>query len=437
MRQDSLPIVNEERLFDTLCSIGALKVGFKQVKKNHGAPGIDGVTVEEFETRMEEELSQLKKELESWSYQPRAVRGIEIPKADGKGVRLLGIPCVRDRVVQATIKQLIEPIFDPKFSNSSYGFRPEKNQNQAVEAAQRIVRKGKGYVVDIDLAKFFDRIHHDKLIGRLSHQIADKRILRVIGITLRSGIMKEGLLSATTEGSIQGSPLSPLLSNVVLDELDKELEKRNMEFCRFADDCNIFLRSRKAAERAMENISKFIEDKLKLVVNREKSKVAPAKGVTFLGMTIIKGTIAISIRSINRAMLKVKELTPRGTHLTLEKTIEQINNWYEGWSGYYSMTQYPSQLGKIEAHIRRRLRSRIVDQQKKRRQLRDKLVSRGVPRRQAIKVAFSNMNRWALSHTRAVEKAFPNIWFERIGFKTRSQEKRKHWFDLRKWVRLI
>lgn len=435
MRQANLPI-NGESLFETLCAVEALKQGFKQVKKNQGAPGIDGITIEQFGSRLGEELRQLKKELESWTYQPRPVRGIEIPKADGKGARLLGIPCIRDRVVQATLKQLIEPILEPTFSDSSYGFRPKKDQKQAVEAAQRIVRKGKGHVVDIDLAKFFDRIHHDKLIGRLGLFIPDKRILRIIGITLRSGIMKDGLVSETTAGAVQGSPLSPLLSNVVLDELDKELEARGMEYCRFADDCNIFLRSRKAAERAMENISKFIEGKLKLVVNREKSQVAPAKGVTFLGMTIVKGTIAISARSINRAMAKVKELTLRGTHLTLKDAIKKINTWYVGWSNYYSMTQYPAQLGKIEAHIRRRLRSRIVGQQKKRRYLRNKLVSRGIPRQTAAAVAFSNMDRWALSHSRVVEKAFPNRWFENLGFKTRSGGKRRHWFDLEKWVRL-
>jgi RNA-directed DNA polymerase len=227
------------------------------------------------------------------------------------------------------------------------------------------------------------------------------------------------------------------LSNVVLDELDKELERRGLEFCRFADDCNIFVKSQKAAERVMRSISKFIENKLKLVVNWEKSKVALSKYVKFLGMTIIAGTIAISAQSINRVMAKVKELTPRGTHLPLEHTIKRINNWYTGWSGYYRMTQYPSQLAKVEAHIRRRLRSRLVDQQKNRRHLFEKLMKRRVARQLAAKTAFSNRGRWALSHTRAMEAAYPNRWFiEEMGLKVRSMEKYPHWFDILQWVKV-
>ena len=263
-----------------------LREGFKAVKKNRGAPGIDGMSrVEDFEDRLEQELKRLKWELENWRYKPQPVKRVEIPKP-GKdaGVRLLGIPCVRDRVVQAALKQLLEPILDPKFSNNSYGFRPGRNQRKAVESARRIVRSCKEYVVDIDLSKFFDRVHHDRLIARLGLFIPDKRILRLIGMTLRSGVMKDGLVSATTEGTVQGGPLSPLLSNVVLDELDKELEKRGLEFCRFADDCNIFVGSQKAAERVMSSyISHFIEKRLKLVINQKKSKVALSRYVKFLG----------------------------------------------------------------------------------------------------------------------------------------------------------
>ena len=349
----------------------------------------------------------------------------------------MGIPCVRDRVVQAALKLILEPILDPEFSDNSYGFRPGRNQCQAVETAQEVVKTGKEYVVDIDLSKFFDRVHHDRLISRLSGFISDKRILRVIGLTLRSGVMKDGLVSPTPEGTVQGSPLSPLLSNVVLDELDKELERRGLSFCRFADDCNIFVRSEKAAERVMKSVSKFIENKLKLLVNREKSKVALSKFVKFLGMTIIAGTISVSAVSMKRAMAKVKELTPRGTHQTLEKTIERINYWYMGWSGYYRMTQYPSQLGKIEAHIRRRIRARLVDQQKRKRYLFEKLVKRNVPRRLAAKTVYSNKGRWALSHSRAAEMAYPNRWFiKELGLKIRSDGKHPHWFSLNRWIKV-
>jgi group II intron reverse transcriptase/maturase len=430
--------VDERSLFVKLCDLHNLQAGFKAVKKNGGAPGVDGVTVQEYEGRLDEELAQLKKDLEGWSYKPSPVRRVEIPKpGKGAGVRLLGVPCVGDRVVHATLKVLLEPILDPMFSDHSYGFRPGYNQQQAVQAAQRIVKDGKEYVVDIDLSKFFDRVNHDRLIYLLSWHITDKRILRLIGMILRSGAMVNGVVQLTEEGTVQGSPLSPLLSNVVLDELDKELERRGLEFCRYADDCNIFVSSSKSASRVMTSISKFIEQKLKLKINREKSKVGLSREVKFLGMTIIDGTVAISWQSIERAMLKAKELTPRGTCLSLEQTMKRINEWYIGWSGYYLMTQYPSQFVKIEGHIRRRLRARIVDQQKRRRHLYKKLVKRGVSRGHAAKTAQSNRGKWALSWTKALHKAYPNRWFtDVLGQRLRSNAKLKHWFGIRRWIRV-
>ena len=243
------------------------------------------------------------------------------------------------------------------------------------------------------------------------------------------------MVQRTLEGTVQGSPLSPLLSNLVLDELDKELERRNLEFCRFADDSNIFVGSRKAADRVMSSISKFIEKKLKLRINRDKSKVAVSKDVKFLGMTIMACTIAISGQSLTRAMAKVKELTPRGTQLKLEDCIAEINKWYTGWSSYYGMTQYPSQLRKIEAHIRRRLRSRLIDQQKSKRNLFKKLIKRNVPRPKAA-VVYTNRRRWALSITKALHLAYPNSWFIReMGQKVVSDEKRPHWFDVNQWIK--
>lgn len=258
-------------LFEKISSTDQLQEAFKAVKRNKGSPGIDGITIAQFEANLGEELGKLQNELCSWTYEPSPVRRVEIPKPTG-GVRLLGVPCIRDRIVQASVKAVLEPILDAKFSENSYGFRPGRNQRQAVEAAQRIVQGGKEFVVDIDLSKFFDRVHHDRLIHRLSLDISDKRVLRLIGMTLRSGVMINGVVMETDEGTVQGSPLSPLLSNVALDELDKELETRGLEFCRFADDCNIFVRTEKAAERVMRSVTKFIEKKLRLVVNQEKSK---------------------------------------------------------------------------------------------------------------------------------------------------------------------
>jgi len=430
-------LIEEPRLFENLCSTFYLGIGFILVKRNRGKPGIDGVRIEDFEANLDEELSQLQQELSNWTYQPSPVRRVEIPKPGGKGMRLLGIPTVRDRVVQATLKLLLEPIFDPHFSPNSYGFRPGRSQHQAVAAARRIVNSGKSYVVDIDLSKFFDRIHHDRLIARMGEKITDKRILRLVGLMLRSGIMINGVVIPSQEGAMQGGPLSPLLSNIVLDELDQELERRGLEFCRFADDCNIFVKSQKAAERVMEKVSQFIEKKLKLKVNQEKSQVALSEKVKFLGFTVVNGTIAIAHKALQTAMDKVKALTPRGTHKALEPALDKINQWYVGWSNYYSLTNYPSQLHKIEAHIRRRLRSRLVSQQKRKQHLYRNLVKRGVPRKQASKTVFSNNKRWVLSNARAVTRAYPNSWFINLkGQEIRSDRKLAHWFEVSQWIRL-
>jgi RNA-directed DNA polymerase len=425
------------RLFETLCETRTLLAGFKMVKRNRGSHGIDGVSIAEFEVDLNEELSRLSKELESWTYKPMPVRRVEIPKpGKNAGVRLLGVPSIRDRVVQTTMKLLLEPILEPMFSANSYGFRPNRNQGQAVDAALKIVKSGKEIIVDIDLSKFFDRVSHDRLISRLSQVITDKRILRLIGMTLRSGVMNNGLVSPSSEGTVQGSPLSPLLSNIVLDELDKELERRKLEFCRFADDCNIFVKSVKAGERVLQSIAGFIENKLLLKVNWEKSKVAPSSKVKFLGMTIVNMSKAISKSSIDRAMTKVKSLTPRGTNLSIENSIKEINRWYVGWANYYKMTNYPGQLEKIEAHIRRRLRSRFIGEHKRRRFLAKKLIKMGVGRGLVNWTVFSHRGRWDLSRTTAMHKAYTNEWFSYHGFKAVSDQRLEHWFGIREWVKL-
>jgi len=435
--QLELEFEDKRSLFETILDAYNLKIAFKRVKANKGAPGIDGITIEEYEQNLEEELNQLKEEVQSWSYKPTPVRRVEIPKPNGKGTRNLGIPIIKDRVLHMAIKLVIEPILEPTFSKNSYGFRPGRNQQQAVQEAKRIVESGKEFVVDIDLSKFFDRINHDRLIHRLKAHIDDTRVLRLIGMILRSGVLIDGIKTPTEEGSVQGSPLSPLLSNVVLDELDKELEQRGLEFCRFADDCNIFAKTERAAERIMTSIKKFIEKKLKLKVNEDKSKTAKSDQVKFLGMTIVKATIAISKAALSKAMEKVKELIPRGTNLAIEQAVEKINSWYRGWASYFKMTQYPAQLRSIEAHIRRRLRARIVSQQKKKRNLVAKLIKRGVAKKQAENTVYTNRKTWALSHTKAVEKAFPNKWFsDTLNQIIVSDKKLDHWFDQEVWVKL-
>jgi RNA-directed DNA polymerase len=292
----------------------------------------------------------------------------------------------QDNVLQASLKLLLEPIFDPGFSESSYGFRPGKNQRQAIEAAQRYARSGKEYVVDIDLSKFFDRINHDRLLWRVKEKVDDKRIIRL-------GVMSNGVTSRTTEGTPQCSPLSPLLSNIVLDELDKELERRGLEFCRFADDANIFVGSKKAAERVMASVTKMLERKMKLVVNREKSKVANTSAVKFLGMTIVLGAVAISAQAMDRAMERINELTPRRSSHPVERTIK-----------------------------------------KRRRYLARALEKAGVRRHTTQKTAYSNNGWWALSNTFAINRMYPNRWFEQLGMYTKSGETHDHWYSVKKRI---
>jgi group II intron reverse transcriptase/maturase len=299
------------------------------------------------------------------------------------------------------------------------------------------VQSGKEFVVDIDLSKFFDRINHDRLIHRLKGHIQDTRILRLIGMILRGGIMIDGVKTPSEEGSVQGSPLSPLLSNVVLDELDKELEKRGLEFCRFADDCNIFARTQRGAERIMASIKKFIENKLRLKVNEEKSKTRKSNEVKFLGMTIVEGTIAISKAAYNKAMEKVKSLIPRGSHILMEHALAEVNKWYQGWASYFKMTQYPAQLKAVEAHIRRRFRARIVKQQKKKRNLLSLLQKHGISKKAAGKTVYSNRGPWNLSHTRVLEKVYSIDWFIKQGQLIVSGNSLDHWFGIGKWVKLM
>lgn len=435
-KSEQLEFQFQDDLFKKICALDTLREAFKAVKRNKGAPGIDGVTIEEYGNNLEENLIQLKTDVESWKYKPIPVKRVEIPKPGGKGVRLLGVPIINDRVLHMAIKMVLEPILDPKFSGNSFGFRPGKNQQQAVQQAQKIVQSGKEYIVDIDLSKFFDRINHDRLIHRLKGHIQDTRILRLIGMILRGGIMIDGVKTPSEEGSVQGSPLSPLLSNVVLDELDKELEKRGLEFCRFADDCNIFARSQRGAERIMTSIKKFIENKLKLKVNEEKSKTRKSNEVKFLGMTIVDGAIAISKAAYNKAMEKVKTLIPRGSHLPIVRAIEEVNKWYRGWSSYFKMTQYPAQLKAIEAHIRRRFRARIIRQQKKKRNILTLLQRHGINKKAAGKTVYSNKGPWRLSHTRMIEKVYSIEWFVKQGQLIVSGKALAHWFGIEKWVKL-
>jgi RNA-directed DNA polymerase len=420
-------------LFERLCAEDNLLEAFLAVKRNKGAPGVDGVTIQDFESQLHDELAKLANDLQNWQYKPMPVKRVEIPKEDGS-VRKLGIPSVRDRVMQACLKTILEEIFEPNFSNSSYGFRPGRRQNDAIQEAQRLVQEGREWVVDIDLAQFFDTISQDRLIHRLSLQVTDKRILRLVGVILRSGVAIDGEYQATTEGSTQGSPISPLLSNVVLDELDKELEERGLKFVRWADDANIFVKSEEAAKRVLVSITKFIERKLKLKVNQTKSKAAKSRDVKFLGLTIVNGEVVIARKSMRKAMAKVSELVRTNSPVPVQKTMERVNLWYQGWANYFKMTQYPMQLSMIEAHVRRRFRARIVRQMKRRKFLCRRLEKRGVKRRTAQAQAYSAKGPWKLS-SGAMNHAYKVEWFiNAMGQKVFSNRSLSHWHPVKKRI---
>ncbi len=429
----------ENGLFEKITSVEQLEQAYKQVRANGGNPGVDGQTIKDFGENLLEEITTLSQEVREWRYKPEPVRRVEIPKP-GKNTekRKLGVPTVRDRVLYTSIKISLEPLFDRDFSENSYGFRPGRDQKQAIKKAKEYVAGGKGWVVDIDLERFFDTINQDKLMYLLKKKVDDKRVLRIIGMGLRSGVLTGEGWHPTPEGSTQGSPLSPLLSNIVLDELDKELERRGLAFCRFADDSNIFVRSKKAAERVLESITSFIEKRLKLRVNRMKSKAAPASSVKFLGTTIIAGMVLISAVSMKRAHATVRELIPRRTHIPLEEQIGRVNRWYRGWSNYYNVTETPSQLQVIEARIRRRFRAQLVRNSTKRakRFLVRKLCKMGVPKKHASNCVYKNRNTWALSTCYAVNKAWGNDWFGNRGMYSALTKVMPWWQPLSVWKKL-
>jgi len=426
MTQLTLHRQNKDQ-FEEITSCDQLSEAWKLVKRNGGAAGVDGVDLIEFANNLKEEIVNLSSELRDWKYHPQPVRRVEIPKPGSNEKRKLGIPTVRDRIVQQSIRLSLEPLYEPEFSNSSYGFRPNRGQQEAVAAAQNILRSGKEIVVDVDLEKFFDRINHDRLIERLKPKV-DKQVLRLIGMILRSGVMHGANYEATRVGSPQGSPLSPLLSNIVLDELDKELERRGLEFCRYADDAKIFVKSYSAGNRVMRSVSQFIEKKLKLTVNQAKSKVEQASKVTFLGFVITRKSIIISKKSMVQARAKLRELIPRRTHKQLDEQIEKLNQWYTGWANYYKLTNFPYQLHTIEGHIRRRLRAQLVSQSKRRRFMVRKLIRRGVKKTTAWRTIYlAKRKTWRLSNTPAITKAWSNAWFRDQGLKVISSQRLGHW----------
>jgi len=406
-----------EHLMEEICQPKNLKKALKRVLQNSGAPGVDGMEVQELPGYLREHWVEIKEQLCQGTYQPKPVKRARIPKPGG-GERELGIPTALDRFIQQAILQILQPLWDPTFSDHSYGFRPKRSAHQAVNRVQEYIAQGHTYVVDIDLERFFDRVNHDMLMWRLAKRIKDKRLLKLIRAYLNAGVMDDGLVQPTIEGTPQGGPLSPLLSNIVLDDLDRELEKRGHRFVRYADDCNIYVRSERAAQRVMEGVSHFITKKLKLKVNRKKSAIGRPWERKFLGFSFTKEEKPrrrIAPQSIRRFKGRIRELTRRNRGTSRTRMIGELTDYLRGWRAYYGFCETPSVLRSLDSWIRRRLRSYIWKQwkhgQKRLKELRKAGVSRGL----ASRTAHSSRGPWRISHSKALQIAMPNIYFDMAG----------------------
>lgn len=420
---ESLPAVHEsespahtDRIMEEICEWENLKEAMRQVKVNKGSAGIDGMTVDELPDYRE--LLVTREQLLSGAYKPQPVRRVEIAKPDG-GVRKLGIPTVLDRFVQQAVMQVLQKQWDRTFSDSSYGFRPGRSAHQAVAQAQQYIADGYGWVVDLDLEKFFDRVQHDKLMGQIAKRVGDKRLLKLIRGFLNAGVMENGLVSPSVEGTPQGGPLSPLLSNLVLDELDRELERRGHRFVRYADDCNIYVHSEKAGQRVMESIKRFITKRLKLKVNENKSAVARPQVRKFLGFSFTGGPAIrrrIAPKAVERFKERIREITRHARSVSLEATMATLAPYMRGWRGYFGFCETPSILIDLTGWVRSRLRSALWRQWKTSRRRRVMLIQLGVRRRLAISTAASSRGPWHLARSQAVKAALSNAYFRSRGF---------------------
>ena len=403
------------RLMEEICEWKNLKEAVHQVWTNKGSAGIDGRGIDQLPGYRE--LESIREQLLNGTYEPQPVKRVEIPKPDG-GMRKLGIPTVVDRMVQQAVMQVLQKRWDRTFSDNSYGFRPGRSAHQAVARAQEYIAQGHGWVVDMDLEKFFDRVNHDKLMGQLAKRIQDKRLLKLIRAFLNAGVMENGLVSPSVEGTPQGGPLSPLLSNIVLDALDRELERRGHCFVRYADDCNIYVRSERAGQRVMNGVTRFITRKLKLKVNEAKSAVARPQKRKFLGFSFKMGREIrrrIAPKSIARFKQRIREITRHATSVSLKTTMAELVPYMRGWRSYYGFCETPSVLVNLTRWVRRRLRCALWRQWKTRRRRRAALLELGVRDPLASRTAASSQGPWPLSHTKALQVGLSNAYFRALG----------------------
>jgi RNA-directed DNA polymerase len=410
------PVIPTDKLMEAICSAKNIATALQRVRANKGAPGVDGMTALELEPYLRRHGPEITEKLRQGTYRPLPVRRVEIPKQDG-GKRELGIPTVLDRLIQQAILQVLESIWEPTFSEHSYGFRPGRSAHQAVAKAQAYIAGGRSWVVDIDLEKFFDRVNHDRLMAALARRIADKRLLKLIRAFLNAGVMENGIVTSSEEGTPQGGPLSPLLSNIVLDELDRELEKRGHAFVRYADDCNIYVRSETAGKRVMESITGYISRRLKLKVNANKSAVDRPGKRKFLGFSFTSGKEPkrrIAPKALDRMKEKLRELTRRTRGIDARLMVEQVSVYLRGWIGYFGFCQTPSVLRDVDSWIRRRLRAVAWKHWKRGKTRYARLRQYGLTTDQAATAACLK-SPWRASKAPAVNTALPNRLWDGIG----------------------
>jgi len=408
---------SHEQLMEEVCERENCWQAYKRVKANKGSPGIDGMSMSDLRDYLKQHWPSIREQLLCGAYQPQPVRRVEIPKPDG-GVRKLGIPTVLDRFIQQAVMQVLQRRWDPTFSEHSYGFRPKHSAHQAVTTAQQYIAAGNRWVVDLDLEKFFDRVNHDRLMAAIARRVTDKRVLRLIGAFLKVGVMENGLVSPAEEGTPQGGPLSPLLSNIVLDELDRELERRKHRFVRYADDCNIYVRSQRAGQRVMTTITRFITQRLKLKVNETKSAVARPGQRKFLGFSFSNNKEPkrrISPKALLRCKQKIRELTRRTRGISLGQMTKELAAYLRGWKGYFGYCQTPSVLQALDQWIRRRLRSTIWKGWKRGPTRFRQLRKRGVSITLIANTIRSCHGPWRLADSPALHSALPLAYFDSLG----------------------
>src|ERR1700731_1060590 len=409
---------NTRRIMEDVCERANLKEALRQVRSNKGSAGVDRMTVDQLGDYLKQNWRAIREQLLNGTYEPKPVRRVEIPKPDGGGVRKLGIPTVLERFIQQAVMQVLQRQWNPTFSQYSYGFRPRRSAHHAVAQAQQYIAQGYGWVIDLDLEKFFDRVNHDKLMGQIAKRVEDKRLLKWIRAFLESGVMENGLVSSVEEGTPQGGPLSPLLSNLVLDELDRELERRGHRFVRYADDCNIYVGSERAGQRVMESFTHFITHRLKLKVNQAKSAVAQPRQRKFLGFSFTgerEPRRRIAPKAIARFKERIREQTRRTRGISLTQMVTQIATYLRGRLGYFDDCQTPSVLRTLESWLRRRLRRVGWKQWKQGRTRFRELRKRGVGKDLAAQTAGSPHGPWRIANSPALTIALPNAYLATLG----------------------